>query len=83
MIERVEARGGYVNFYYNYPKFAERVLVSIYKKPKTQLKEKILVEFSAPNPVHPIHIGHARGTFLGDSLCNIYEFLGQACLPCL
>ena len=76
-IERVEAKGGYVNFFYNYSRFAEKVLLSATKKPSNQLKEKILVEFSQPNPVHSMHIGHARGTFLGDSLCNIYDYLGH------
>lgn len=77
MVERVEARGGYVNFFFNYSRFAERVLLSVKKKQHTQIKERILVEFSQPNPVHSMHIGHARGTFLGESMCNIYEYLGH------
>jgi len=78
MIERIEAKGGYVNFFFDYSKFSEKVLFSVTKKPKTQLKEKIMVEFSQPNPVHSMHIGHARGTFLGDSLCKIYDYLGNS-----
>jgi len=76
VVERIEANGGYVNFFYNYSKFSEKVLLSLEKRPKNELKEKILVEFSHPNPVHAMHIGHARGTFLGDSLCSIFDYLG-------
>lgn len=76
-IQKVEARGGYVNFFFNYEKFAERVLLSASKKQLAQQRERILVEFSNPNPVHSMHIGHARGTFLGDALCNIYDYLGN------
>ena len=77
MIERIEAKGPYLNFFYNYSKFGEKVLLSVNKPAEAQLKEKIMVEFSQPNPVHSMHIGHARGTFLGESLSNIYEFLGH------
>src|SRR3972149_364255 len=80
LISRVEARGPYLNFYYNYQKFSEMVLRSVEKRGKrreTRLKERIMVEYSQPNPVHAMHIGHARGTFLGDALCNMYEFLGH------
>jgi len=41
------------------------------------MKEKIMVEFSQPNPIHSMHIGHARGTFLGDSLAKIFDFIGH------
>ena len=76
-IGKVEARGGYVNFFFNYQKFTEKVLISVSKRHPVQIKENILVEFSQPNPVHSMHIGHARGTLLGESLCNIYEYLGH------
>jgi len=33
-----------------------------------------MVEFSQPNPVHSMHIGHGRGTFIGDALSRILEF---------
>jgi len=40
-------------------------------------KEKILIEYSQPNPNKPQHIGHARNNFLGSSLANIYTYLGK------
>jgi arginyl-tRNA synthetase len=76
-ISKVEARSGYVNFFFNYPKVSELVLKDIFKgKRMRKKKERIMVEFSQPNPVHSMHIGHARGTFLGDSLAKILDHLG-------
>jgi arginyl-tRNA synthetase len=77
VISKVEARSGYVNFFFNYPKISEIVLNEILKKRKgKKKKERVMVEFSQPNPVHSMHIGHARGTFLGDALARILEYLG-------
>ncbi|MEM5879328.1 MAG: arginine--tRNA ligase [Candidatus Aenigmatarchaeota archaeon] len=75
-IEKVEARAGYLNFFFDYQRISELVLKKVMKKKFTRKKERVMVEFSQPNPVHSMHIGHARGTFLGDSLSRILEFLG-------
>jgi arginyl-tRNA synthetase len=77
LILKVEAKAGYVNFFLNYPKVSEFTLKEILKgRRKGRRKGRIMVEFSQPNPVHSMHIGHARGTFLGDSLAKILEYLG-------
>ncbi|MEM5869745.1 MAG: arginine--tRNA ligase [Candidatus Aenigmatarchaeota archaeon] len=76
-IEKVEAKAGYLNFFFDYQKISELVLKKVMKKKKlAKKKERVMIEFSQPNPVHSMHIGHARGTFLGDSLARILEFLG-------
>lgn len=36
----------------------------------------IVIEFSAPNPNKPLHIGHSRNNFLGSSLSEIFLFSG-------
>lgn len=80
IISKVEAKGGYVNFFFDYTKLSKLTLNTILKERKKYghstigKKQKVMVEFSQPNPVHPMHIGHARTTFLGDSLSNILEF---------
>ncbi|MFH8132457.1 MAG: arginine--tRNA ligase [Candidatus Aenigmatarchaeota archaeon] len=78
LIKKVEAKEGYINFFFDWEKISEKVLKEIQKGKK--LKEgrgkRIMVEYSQPNPVHPMHIGHARSTFLGDTLANALEFLG-------
>ncbi|MBI4894486.1 MAG: arginine--tRNA ligase [Candidatus Aenigmarchaeota archaeon] len=75
MVSKVEARGGYVNFHYDYRKFAASVLSGT-KKTKKKVG-RVMIEYSQPNPVHPMHIGHARNTLLGDSLANILEHAGN------
>lgn len=76
-----EVVGGYVNFFFDWEKLAGKVLQDAlekhYGRAEKIKKEKIMVEFSQPNPVHPMHIGHARTTFLGESLSNILELRGH------
>lgn len=38
--------------------------------------KKIQVEFVSANPTGTLHLGHARGAAVGDSLCNILEKAG-------
>jgi len=76
LISRVEAKAGYINFFFNWERITENILKEIHKglKVDTGKGKRVMVEYSQPNPVHPMHIGHARGTFLGDALANIFEF---------
>ena len=37
----------------------------------------VVVDFSSPNVAKPMHVGHIRSTFLGDSLARIAEFAGH------
>jgi len=81
IISKVESRAGYINFFFNYAILSKMTLKNILTK-KEKFGQKnigkrrnVMIEFSQPNPVHPMHIGHSRSTFLGDSLSNIFEFL--------
>lgn len=38
--------------------------------------EKVQVEFVSANPTGDLHLGHARGASIGDSLSNILDFAG-------
>ena len=38
---------------------------------------RIVIDFSAPNVAKPMHVGHLRSTFIGDSLARIGRFLGH------
>ena len=75
VVSKVEARGPYLNFFFDYTKYSKIVLTDLDKKMNIGKSAKVMVEYSQPNPVHPIHIGHARSTFLGDSLANILDFV--------
>ena len=38
---------------------------------------KVLVEFVSANPTGPVHIGHARGVFMGDAISRLLEAAGH------
>jgi arginyl-tRNA synthetase len=44
--------------------------------PKSSGK-KMLVEFVSANPTGPVHIGHARGSFMGDAISRLLEASGH------
>jgi len=39
---------------------------------------RVNVEFVSANPTGPLHIGNARGAFVGDLLCRVLEAAGHA-----
>ena len=84
LIEKVAPAGaGYVNFHVNFSKFSALTLGSIkelrfaYGFVKTTDPQKIIVEHTSVNPLHPIHIGQARNPMLGDALARILQYRGH------
>jgi len=79
-IEKIQVKGPYINFYVKKDKYCSRVLKEAKKEQygsSEQGKGKtIIVEYSSPNVAKPFHIGHLRSTILGESLKNIYKYLG-------
>ncbi len=47
-----------------------------YGRSKAGQNEKVQVEFVSANPTGDLHLGHARGASVGDSLCNVLDFAG-------
>ncbi len=41
-----------------------------------KLNKKVLIEFVSANPTGPLHLGHARGAFLGDATAKILSAAG-------
>lgn len=78
-VEKIEVAGpGYLNFYLERKKYAEKV-AEILKKDDMGVKQKdgtVLVEFSSPNIAKPMNVGHLRNNALGDSLRRILSFSG-------
>jgi len=74
---------GYINFYVDLPELASLTFKSVktlnfeYGYVKAEKPERIIVEHTSANPIHPIHIGHARNSMLGDSLARILEARGH------
>jgi arginyl-tRNA synthetase len=45
--------------------------------PARSTGKRILVEFVSANPTGPVHIGHARGAFLGDGIARLLRAAGH------
>lgn len=80
--ENVEAIGPYINFFLDSKKVAHDLLNKIIKEKKkygSNLSGKnktFMMEFSQPNTHKAFHVGHIRGTSLGESIARIREFSG-------
>ncbi len=78
----VEAVAGYVNFRLA-PRWLQGLVARVaavgprYGAVDIGRGERLQVEFASINPTGPLHIGHGRGTILGDSICRLLEFTGH------
>lgn len=81
-IEKIEIAGpGFINFYMNNSYLTDLIPTILeagleYGKTNTGNGQKIQVEFVSANPTGDLHLGHARGAAVGDSLCNILAKAG-------
>ncbi len=82
LIEKVDAVGGYLNFFFNRTAFITDTVNSAktagenWGKSTLGNGKTVLVEYSSPNIAKPFHIGHLFSTAVGNSLARIYKFLG-------
>ncbi len=83
LVGRVEAAGaGYVNFYVGIEAFAEALIRSVGSEGASFGSfqgngERVIVEHTSVNPIHPIHIGGARNSVIGDCLSRILRAAGK------
>ncbi len=79
IFDKVEPIKGYINF-----KLSDKILNDFTTKAlkdeknfaKGEYAESILLEYVSANPTGPLHIGHARGAVIGDSLYRVGKHLG-------
>jgi arginyl-tRNA synthetase len=77
-ISGIKAAGPYLNFFIDKKALAKNILKKILKREKPKKKKsKGMIEFSQANTHKAFHIGHIRGTSLGESLARIAEFCGE------
>ena len=81
-IEKIEVAGpGFINITVRKDFLASVVKAALeqgenYGRTNTGNGEKVQVEFVSANPTGDLHLGHARGASVGDSLCNVMDFAG-------
>jgi arginyl-tRNA synthetase len=81
-IEKMEMAGpGFINFYMNNAYLTDLIPTVLdagekYGETTVGGKQKVQVEFVSANPTGDLHLGHARGAAVGDSLCNILAKAG-------
>jgi len=81
--EKPEIAGpGFINFRIT-GESLEAVLKSLLNDPdqlgldKATEPKTIVADFSAPNVAKPMHVGHIRGTIIGDCLTRVAKFAGH------
>ena len=80
-IEKVEAKAGFINFYLSKKFFADSLEKVIEKNEdfgkNERLKgEKVMVEYTDPNPFKEFHIGHLMSNAIGESVSRLVEWNG-------
>lgn len=81
-IEKIELAGpGFINFYMDNSYLTDLIPTILqagekYGDTTVGNHEKVQVEFVSANPTGDLHLGHARGAAVGDSLCNILAKAG-------
>ena len=81
-IEKIDVAGpGFINITLKKDYLQEVVKTVIeqgaeYGRTNAGQGERIQVEFVSANPTGDLHLGHARGASVGDSLCNVLDFAG-------
>ncbi|EDL64028.1 arginine--tRNA ligase [Bacillus sp. SG-1] len=81
-IEKIDIAGpGFINFFMRNEYLTELVANILeagdeYGRSDAGKGERINVEFVSANPTGDLHLGHARGASVGDSLCNVLDKAG-------
>jgi arginyl-tRNA synthetase len=84
-IQKIQVAGaGFINFYLSQNFFVnsiKEILASLmenknFGQNNLFKEQKIMVEYTQPNPFKPFHIGHLMSNAIGESISRIMEFSG-------
>ncbi|MBT4870211.1 MAG: arginine--tRNA ligase [Candidatus Diapherotrites archaeon] len=77
-LEKVEAKGPYINFFISKGNLSSSTLSNIFEGKLINIKEKgkVMIEYSGPNTNKPLHLGHLRNNSLGMAYSNLMEAVG-------
>ncbi|MDP2749304.1 MAG: arginine--tRNA ligase, partial [Nanoarchaeota archaeon] len=82
LLERIEVKGPYLNFFVNRQKLIEDVIKKIFSENEhygssgSGKGKKALIEHTSINPNASPHVGRARNALIGDSIVRIFKFEG-------
>ena len=85
-LSRVEAVGGYLNFFIDKALYASAILEEVlslgerYGSGTEGEGKTVCIDYSSINIAKRFHIGHLSTTVLGNALNKIYSFLGYRCV---
>ncbi len=85
-VSKVNAEGGYLNFYLDSGKRVRGVLDAVstqqeaYGSSKVGEGKTVCIDYSSINIAKRCHIGHLSTTAIGNALYKIYSFMGYNCV---